>query len=120
MKTILVIEDNEENMYLINFILVKHGYDVLQALNGNSGLKLALDKKPDLIIMDWQLPDISGIEITEKLKKIKEFEDVPIVFCSSNAMKGDREKAFNAGASGYIIKPIIPENFIIDIKEYLE
>jgi len=120
MKTILIIEDNEPNMHLLSFILKKHGYEVLQAYNANEGLKVTLEKKPDLIVMDWQLPDISGIELTKKLKKNKDFKDCPIVFCTSNVMKGDKEEAFEAGASGYIEKPIIPETFIQEINKYLQ
>lgn len=120
MKTILIIEDNEDNMYLLNYLLEKHGYGVLKAYNGNNGLKIALEKKPDLIIMDWQLPDIIGIEITKILKKNEDFNNCPIIFCTSNVMKGEEEKAFQAGAAAYIPKPIIPETFIEVVKKFLE
>ena len=119
MKKILIVEDTEENMYLISFILKKHGYGVIQAKNGAEGRKLALEEKPDLIIMDWQLPDIDGIELTKELKKNEDFKTCPVIFCTSNVMKGDKEKAIEAGATGYIEKPIIPETFIEEIKKYL-
>ena len=118
MKRILIIEDTEENMYLINFILKKHGYEVLKAYNGRDGLKIALEEKPDLIVMDWQLPDIGGIEVTETLRK-SDFNN-PIVFCTSNVMRGDREKALAIGASAYIEKPLIPESFIEVINDFLK
>lgn len=120
MKTILVIEDNESNMYLISFILEKHGYGVLKAYNGKEGLKIALEKKPDLVIMDWQLPDIDGIELTKGLRNEKDLKDCPIVFCTSSVMRGDREKALEAGAVAYIEKPIIPEMFIEEIEKVLQ
>ncbi|MFX0155617.1 MAG: response regulator [Candidatus Hodarchaeota archaeon] len=120
MKTILVIEDNESNIYLISFILEKHGYRVLQAYNGKEGFKIALEKKPDLIVMDWQLPDIDGIELTKGLKNDKDLKDCLILFCTSSVMRGDREKALEAGAVAYIEKPIIPEMFIEEIEKILQ
>ncbi|MFX1567960.1 MAG: response regulator [Promethearchaeota archaeon] len=120
MKTILIIEDNESNMYLISFILEKHGYGVLQAYNGKDGLKIALENRPDLIVMDWQLPDIDGLELTKGLKNNKALKDCPIVFCTSSVMRGDREKALEAGAVSYIEKPIIPESFIKEIEKILQ
>ncbi|MFW9999402.1 MAG: response regulator [Candidatus Hermodarchaeota archaeon] len=120
MKTILVIEDNESNIYLISFILEKHGYRVLQAYNGKEGFKIALEKKPDLIVMDWQLPDIDGIELTKGLKNDKDLKDCLILFCTSSVMRGDREKALEAGAVAYIEKPIIPEIIIEEIEKILQ
>jgi CheY-like chemotaxis protein len=119
MKTILIIEDNESNMYLISFILKKHGYGILQAYNGKDGLRLAQENKPDLIVMDWQLPDIDGVDLTKRLKKSESLKDCPIVFCTSSVMRGDREKALEAGAVSYIEKPIIPEKFIEEIEKIL-
>ncbi|MHA1149333.1 MAG: response regulator [Promethearchaeota archaeon] len=119
MKNILVVEDNEQNMYLISFILKKSGYNVIQAKNGKEGILKARESKPALIIMDWQLPDISGIEVTKELRKINEFKEVPIIFCTSNVMLGDKERAMRNGATGYIEKPIIPDTFIEEIKKYL-
>ena len=119
MKKILVVEDNEQNMYMMDFMLKKHGFEVIQALNGVSGIESAKENKPDLIIMDWQLPDINGIEVTKKLREMDDFKDLPIVFCTSNAMKGDREIAFEAGATGYYEKPINPITFIEELKKFL-
>ena len=120
MNKILIIEDNEQNMYLISFILEKHGFEVVKAYNGKDGIKFAVEDKPDLIVMDWQLPDIDGIEVTKELKKKEQFKEIPIIFCSSNVMKGDRETAIEAGANGYIEKPIIPEEFIEEINKYFQ
>lgn len=118
MPKILVIEDNQQNMYLIEFILKKHDFDVIKAINGKEGIKKAMECRPDLIVMDWQLPDIDGIEVTKRLRKNEEFHDVPIIFCTSNVMVGDREKALEAGANSYVEKPLIPEIFIEEIKKF--
>ena len=119
MKNVLVIEDNDQNMYLIEFILKKHGYGVLKAINGQEGIKMAKESDFDLIIMDWQLPDIDGLEVTKRIKKIERLKEIPVIFCTSNVMKGDRERAVDAGADDYIEKPIRPESFIEVVKKFL-
>ena len=120
MVKIVVIEDNEQNMYLFEFLLEKHGFEVLQAINGETGMKMALNTNPDLILLDWQLPDISGLEVTKKIRTFDKFKNTPIIFCTSNVMPGDKEKAFEAGVTAYIEKPINPELFISEIKSHLE
>ncbi len=120
MKKILVIEDNEQNLYMMNFMLKKHGFEVINAVNGRSGIKNAVEEKPDLIIMDWQLPDISGIDVTIDLRQRENLKSIPIIFCTSNAMMGDREIAINAGATSYYEKPINPVTFIEDINKFLQ
>lgn len=119
MTKILIIEDNEQNMYLFGFLLKKHGFEVFQAINGETGIKLTLETDPDLIIMDWQLPDISGLEVTKRIRSYDNFKSIPIIFCTSNVMPGDKEQAFEAGATGYLEKPINPELFVDEIKMYL-
>ena len=119
MKKILVVEDNETNIYLINFILEKNGYGVIQARTGEEGVELAIKEKPDLILMDIQLPGIDGLEATRRLRKSKADSGIPIIALTSYAMSGDREKVLKAGCTGYIEKPINPETFIAEIKKYL-
>lgn len=119
MKKILVVEDNETNFYLIQFILEKRGYEVVEAREGIAGVELAIEKKPDLIIMDIQLPDINGLEATKRIRASEENGGIPIVALTSYAMLGDREKALAAGCTGYIEKPIDPETFITEIENYL-
>lgn len=120
MKTkILVIEDNEQNMYLTTFILEKHDYQVLQASNGVDGIKLARQEKPDLILLDIQLPVMDGYAVARELRKIQELASAPIVAVTSYAMPGDRDHALEAGCTGYIEKPINPATFITEIKQYL-
>ncbi len=119
MKKILVVEDNETNLYLIRFILKKSGYEVIEARDGASGVKSAIKEKPDLIIMDIQLPDIDGLETTKRIRASEAGSDVPIIALTSYAMTGDREKALDAGCTGYIEKPINPETFMAEIEKYM-
>ena len=119
MKRILVVEDNETNMYLIRFILEKSGYEVIEAEEGTTGVELAIKEKPDLILMDIQLPDINGLEATKRIRASEADDDIPIIALTSFAMAGDREKALAAGCTGYIEKPINPGTFISEIEKYL-
>jgi len=119
MKKILVIEDNENNLYLIKFMLKKTGYQVIEAKDGITGVALALKEKPDLILMDIQLPDINGMEATQRIRASETEGKMPIVAVTSYAMVGDREKALAAGCTGYIEKPIDPETFIGKVQHYL-
>jgi two-component system, cell cycle response regulator DivK len=117
MKKVLVVEDNERNMYLISFILEKMGHRVLQADSGEKGIELASREQPDLILMDIQLPGIDGLEAA---KRIRQSGDVPIIAITSFAMTGDRERLLAAGCNGYIEKPINPETIMGEIAAYLE
>ena len=119
MKRVLVVEDNETNLYLIRFILKKNGFEVVEAINGDEGIKLAIREKPDLILMDIQLPDINGLEVTKRIRESEVASDIPIIALTSYALAGDREKALAAGCTGYIEKPINPETFMAEIKKYL-
>ncbi len=119
MKRILVVEDNEDNLYLIKFILEENGHSVIVARDGADGVEKAIKEKPDLIIMDVQLPGIDGLEATRRIRESEANEKVPIVALTSYAMPGDREKALNAGCTGYLEKPINPDTFMADIEKYL-
>jgi len=119
MKRILVIEDNETNMYLISFILKKTGYEVIEARSGEEGVELAIKEKPNLIIMDIQLPGIDGLEATQKIRESEADGEIPIIALTSYAMTVDREKSLAAGCTSYIEKPINPETFIAEIEKYL-
>jgi CheY-like chemotaxis protein len=118
MKRILVIEDNETNMYLIDFILRKSEYEVIEARTGEEGVELAIKDKPDLVIMDIQLPGIDGLEATKRIRKTEVDGKIPIIALTSYAMTGDKEKALKAGCTGYIEKPINPDTFIGEIEKY--
>lgn len=119
MKKILVIEDNENNLYLIRFILEKSGYKVIEARGGVSGVEKAIKEKPDLVIMDIQLPDINGLEATKRIRASEAGDNVPIIALTSYAMTGDRGKALAAGCTGYIEKPINPETSMAELERYL-
>ncbi len=116
---VLVIEDNEQNMYLMRFLLKKNGFTVIEAADGISGLEIAKQEKPDLILLDIQLPKMDGYTVARELRKIEGLNKTPIIAVTSYAMSGDRERSIGSGANGYIEKPIEPEKFIAQITEYI-
>jgi two-component system cell cycle response regulator DivK len=105
-KKILIVEDNPQNMRLIEMALSAESYTLLEATNGEEALEVAKKERPDLIIMDIQLPKMSGLEVTRKLREIPEFSRTPIIAITAYAMKGDKEKALDAGCNAYLSKPI--------------
>jgi two-component system cell cycle response regulator DivK len=105
-KKILIVEDNPQNMRLVEMALSAESYFLLEATNGEEALEIAKQERPDLIIMDVQLPQMSGLEVTRKLREIPEFNRTPIIAVTAYAMKGDEEKALDAGCSAYLSKPI--------------
>ncbi len=117
--TILVIEDNEQNLYLVTFILEKNGFEVISARSGAEGLELAFTAKPDLILLDIQLPEMDGYEVARKLRQNRALADIPVVAVTSFAMVGDEDNALAAGCNGYLEKPINPDTFISQISEFL-
>jgi CheY-like chemotaxis protein len=119
MKKILIIEDNEQNLYLATFILEKNGYEVVQARDGQEGIELAGQVHPALILLDIQLPVLDGYAVARELRKNPSLGSVPLVAVTSYAMVGDRERVLAAGCTGYIEKPINPETFISEITQYL-
>jgi len=118
-NTILVIEDNEQNMYMTTFLLEKAGMKVVQARNGLEGLELALAIAPNLILLDIQLPVMDGHEVARQLKSRDQTAGIPVVAVTSYAMAGDREAVLQAGCEGYIEKPIDPENFVAQVSRFL-
>ena len=120
MKRVLVIEDNENNMKLICLVLEKHGYEPIQAFTGVEGVDKAIQEKPDIILMDIQLPDISGIEATQRIRMMDDMQEIPIIAITSYAMSGDREKILNVGCNGYFEKPIDPLTIVEDIEKIVE
>ncbi len=118
-KTILVIEDNEQNLYLVTFILEKHGYHVEAAQDGQEGITLATRVRPDLILLDVQLPVMDGYAVARRLRNDPDLKETPIVAVTSYAMPGDRKKAIESGCTGYIEKPINPDTFMTEVEGYL-
>lgn len=115
-----MIEDNEDNLYLIKFILENNDYEVIEAREGITGVKLAIKEKPELILMDIQLPDINGLEATKRIRASEINDTIPIIALTSYAMPGDKEKALKAGCSGDIEKPIDPETVLSKIQEFFK
>jgi CheY-like chemotaxis protein len=117
---ILIIEDNEQNLYLETFILQKNGHEIVQARNGERGIALALQTAPNLILLDIQLPGMDGYTVAEELRKNAALAHIPIIAVTSYAMTGDRERILEAGCTGYIEKPINPDTFHTEIIQFLE
>jgi two-component system cell cycle response regulator DivK len=116
---ILVIEDNEQNLYLIRYILEDCDYEVFAAVDGKEGIALSASLLPDLILLDIQLPGMDGYAVARNLRENPNLAYTPIVAVTSYAMPGDREKAMEAGCSGYIEKPIDPDTFDKQVEQYL-
>ncbi len=116
---ILVIEDNEQNLYLVKFILEKNGYQVHSAMDGQTGIDMVERVKPDLILLDIQLPVLDGYAVAQNLRAKPPLVDIPIVAVTSHAMVGDRDKAMAAGCNGYIEKPINPDTFMSEVELHL-
>jgi two-component system cell cycle response regulator DivK len=114
----LCIEDNEQNYYLVKVLLNTRGYEVLWARDGQEGIYKADQSRPDLILLDIQLPIMDGYEVARRLRSNPELTKIPVLAVTSYAMTGDREKALNAGCNGYIEKPIDPDTFLAQIDQY--
>lgn len=117
-NTILYIEDNEQNYYLVKVLLNTRGHEVLWARDGQEGIDKAHQSRPDLILLDIQLPIMDGYEVARRLRNNFELTEIPIVALTSYAMTGDREKALTAGCNGYIEKPIDPDTFLAQIDKF--
>ena len=118
-KTVLIVEDNELNMKLFHDLLEAHGYHTVGTRNGIEALDLARKHRPDLIIMDIQLPEVSGLEVTKWLKQDDDLHVIPVIAVTAFAMKGDEERIRQGGCEAYISKPISVTRFIETIKSYL-
>jgi two-component system, cell cycle response regulator DivK len=118
-KRVLIVEDNDLNMKLFNDLLEAHGYDTLQTRDGVEALKLARQHRPDLILMDIQLPEISGLEVTKWLKEDDDLRAIPVIAVTAFAMKGDEEKIRGGGCEAYIAKPISVANFLRTVERFL-
>lgn len=117
---VLVIEDNDKNLYLITFILEKSGFAVVAARNGRDGIDMACRERPAIILLDIQLPVMDGYEVARRLRQTEETKSIPIIAVTSYAMVGDREKALQAGCTSYMEKPINPATFVGEVEKYLK
>tara|TARA_R110000868_G_scaffold1844_20_gene14741 strand:+ start:26066 stop:26497 length:432 start_codon:yes stop_codon:yes gene_type:complete len=118
-KKILIVEDNELNMKLFHDLLEVHGYETLQTKDGREALQLAREHRPDLILMDIQLPEVSGLEVTKWIKADDELKMIPVIAVTAFAMKGDEEKIRSGGCEAYIAKPISVNSFLETIQTVL-
>ena len=118
-KTILIVEDNDLNMKLFNDLLQAHGYNTVQTMDGRDAVKLAREHRPDLILMDIQLPEISGLEVTKWLKEDDDLRHIPVVAITAFAMKGDEERIRSGGCEAYISKPISVGNFLETVHRFV-
>lgn len=118
-RPILIIEDNEQNLYLMRFLLERNGFAVVAAQDGPHGIKLACASTPLAILLDIQLPLMDGYAVARELRKCPSLNDVPVIAVTSYAMLGDREKALEAGATDYIEKPIDPDTFVDHLRRHI-
>jgi two-component system, cell cycle response regulator DivK len=118
-RRVLIVEDNILNMKLFNDVLTAHGYETLQSRDGREALTLARRHRPDLILMDIQLPEVSGLQVTKWLKEDKDLQIIPVIAITAFAMKGDEQKIREGGCEGYIAKPISIAGFLRTIERFL-
>jgi two-component system cell cycle response regulator DivK len=118
-KTVLVVEDNELNMKLFHDLLEAHGYRILQTKDGMEALQLAREHKPDLILMDIQLPEVSGLEVTRWIKEDADLRAIPVIAVTAFAMKGDEEKMRKGGCEAYLAKPISVASFLETVERFI-
>jgi two-component system cell cycle response regulator DivK len=118
-KVILVIEDQEDNRRIMRDLLTSVNYEIIEAVTGEEGVRSAETHRPDLILMDIQLPDFDGYEATRRIKAIPSLASIPIIAVTSYALSGDDAKAFEAGCDAYVSKPFSPRALLIKIREFL-
>lgn len=118
-KRILIVEDNDLNLKLFRDLLNANGYDTIETKEGREAISLTRNLRPDLILMDIQLPEISGLEVTERIKADAEISSIPIIAVTAFAMKDDEEKILRAGCEAYISKPISISDFLKAVKKFL-
>jgi two-component system cell cycle response regulator DivK len=118
-KKVLIVEDNDLNMKLFNDLLEAHGYFTLQTKDGVEALRMARQHRPDLILMDIQLPEVSGLEVTKWLKEDDDLRGIPVIAVTAFAMKGDEEKIRDGGCEAYIAKPISVASFMRTVERFL-
>ncbi len=115
----MIVEDNELNMKLFNDLVQSKGYQTIQTRNGMDALELAKNHQPDLILIDIQLPEVSGLTVTQWLKESEDTASIPVIAVTAFAMKGDEERILNSGCDGYIAKPISVPHFLATIEKYI-
>ena len=120
MSIILIVEDNEKNMKLVRDILRHNGHETIEAATGAEGVRLAVDKRPDLVLMDIQLPDIDGIEALRRIRDVRELDTVPVIAVSASVMPDDKQKIVTSGFDAFVTKPINLKKFLETVRRFLE
>ncbi len=118
-KRILIVEDQEDNRRIMRDLLTDAGFEVIEAVNGNEALSVAEAERPDLIVMDIQLPELDGLEATRRIKANPALRHIPVIAVTSYALSGDNERAMAAGCDAYFAKPVSPRKLLAKIREYL-
>jgi two-component system cell cycle response regulator DivK len=118
-KCVLIVEDQEDNRKILRDLLSNAGYDLIEAANGEEGVALALSRRPNLVLMDIQLPVMDGYEATRQIKNHPELRSIPIIAVTSYALSGDEAKARAAGCDAYVTKPFSPRQLLAKVREYL-
>ena len=118
-KTVLIVEDNELHMKMFSDLLQNEGYNILQSTDGTDALDIVREHKPDLVIMDVQLPEISGLNITDSIKEDNELKDIPVIAVTAFAMKGDEARIIESGCDYYIAKPIFVPDFLAAVADFI-
>lgn len=118
-KKILIVEDNDLNLKLFRDLLTAHGYNTVETKEGTEAVRLTQNEKPDLILMDIQLPEVSGLDVTRQIKADSGIRDIPIIAVTAFAMKDDEEKILSAGCEAYISKPISIVPFLNTVRRFL-
>lgn len=119
-KKILVVDDNQDSRELVVKVLKNKGYEMVEAADGEEAIEKAIAERPNLILLDISIPKLNGYEVTQKLKSMEEFENIPIVALTAHAMKGDRMRALEAGCEGYITKPINVRELPAQVKSFIK
>ena len=119
MKTILIVEDNEKNMKLVRDILRHNGHDTIEATTGGDGVRLARERRPDLILIDIQLPDIDGIEALSRIRKDASLDSVAVIAVSASVMPDDQQKIVTSGFDAFVTKPINLKQFLDTVQRFL-
>jgi len=119
MKTILIVEDNEKNMKLVRDILRHNGYETVEATTGGDGVRLASERRPDLVLMDIQLPDIDGIEALRRIRSERTLDRMPVVAVSASVMPDDKQKIVTSGFDAFVTKPINLKQFLATVQRFL-
>ena len=118
-KRILVVEDTEDNRQIIRDLMTSAGYELIEAATGEEGIAMAEKERPDLILMDIQLPRLDGYEATRRIKANPILRHIPIIVVTSYALSGDDVKAFEAGCDAYVTKPFVPRDLLAKVREYV-